>query len=297
LDSRLKELDHLKLKEFKFDTSLKLKEIDNESDIELLRDQLFTLESTVRDLTESLRIKSDDLSEEQDLTYSLKEMLSKLGEKEETTEDLLNQFKTERKELKYQLNLITAEVQEKSLNLNEQKIEIELLKEENNQLKVDANKRLKQFDSIQRELESEAESLKNKLESSSWDLRVQSENLHSTINVLTIEKENLSSKVEELNSQHEELNKKLSIKGFDESVMHQALFHIIRFVNSFESEFAEFELKFNKNFDLTIRNYDNRIVNIVSEFNNLIKYVESRNDNSGMLCHVYVHVFIYSIIF
>eukprot|EP01038_Epipyxis_sp_PR26KG_P008401 gene8401-11359_t len=102
LENKLQDVDRLKFSEMKYDALSKLKQIDNENEIEVLRERLNTYEGRINDLELVL-------TDEREQNDSLKLFLNKLGEKDETTESLLESTTNELNAIK---KLYLAKVEE-----------------------------------------------------------------------------------------------------------------------------------------------------------------------------------------
>ena len=117
IDKKQTEIDSLKLKEIKFDTTYRFKEIDNEKDIEILKNTIQSWETNYNIAIESLKQKEEELESEKEVNESLRKLLLKFGEKDDVSEDLLSEFKMEKSDLYTRLENLEKELNEKNDSL------------------------------------------------------------------------------------------------------------------------------------------------------------------------------------
>jgi chromosome segregation ATPase len=93
LSSSRDELNRLRLSDAKYQAVNKLKQLDRDEELEMLKAELLIQKSKLSVLEDTYHMKEDELSNEKVMNHSLQMLLQKLSEKEETNEFLIKELK------------------------------------------------------------------------------------------------------------------------------------------------------------------------------------------------------------
>ena len=230
LDTQLAEIDRLKIAEMKFDANTKLLQIDNESEIEILQGRVKVLDAEVEELRGLLRGKEDELEAELEANRSLREVLQKFGEKDDTTEGLLSQLRADREAAAAQLSDVSAQLTGKAQKLGE------------------AQRRCDELQGLLRERTHEKEgldqtvaSLRGQLEAVQGGARGDLDALHARLRQLGGEKEQAAEALRAQQQRVEEAQRELTERTSELVICQRALGDVAETVRYYDARLRSFE--------------------------------------------------------
>ena len=164
IDKLLEENDRIKLHEMQTEANLSLKEIDNQSEIELLQHRVRELEEENRQLIELLRTRQTELQNEVASNRSLKEILERYGERDSTTEELLNELRTDRDTARKQLKEVSEKLHVQARTVTEYHEQYEILQRQLQHRELESVSMQKRIELLQGETQGETRNLYLRLE-------------------------------------------------------------------------------------------------------------------------------------
>jgi chromosome segregation ATPase len=164
IDKLLEENDRIKLHEMQAETSCRLREIDNQGEIELLQQRVQELETENNQLIDLLRTKQFELNHEIDNNRALKELMHKAGEKDHTVEQLLVEARAERDAVRRQLADVSDKLQVQARTVHEYHEQFSVLQTQLQRRDSEAATLQKRIELLQGEAQGETRSLYLRLE-------------------------------------------------------------------------------------------------------------------------------------
>lgn len=177
IDKLLEENDRIKLHEMQTETSCRLREIDNQGEIELLQQRVEELEAENNRLIEQLRAKHHDLEHEIENNRALKELMHRAGEKDHTVDRLLTDARAERDAVRKQLAEVSDKLQVQARTVTEYHEQFAMLQMQLQRRDSEAVAMQKRLELLQGETQGETRTLYLRLE----DLSNENQNVEEAL--------------------------------------------------------------------------------------------------------------------
>jgi chromosome segregation ATPase len=164
IDKLLEENDRIKLHEMQTETSCRLREIDNQGEIELLQQRVRDLEDENNKLIDLLRARQHELQNEVEANRALKELMHRAGERDSSSEHLMIELRTERDTARRQLLEVSETLQVQARTVTEYHEQFSVLQLQLQHRESEVSSMQKRLELMQGEAQGETRSLYLRLE-------------------------------------------------------------------------------------------------------------------------------------
>lgn len=241
LDLQCKVIDELRLLNLKLKADSQINDASLDNQIELLKTYCKNLEAKTVDFAESIKMKEIELANERERSLSYLTLVEKLGEKDDTTEELLSRLKNENFDLKDELTQTHD-------NLKLRCIEVEQLIAKLNSFESENSQLHSYLDDIKRKLlrsEEELDTNKDVFTQFKIDVNLKLNHLCSVVDNLTKENGGLKLQLDLEHSKSVWNNEEIQLREKDNeknwSDMHNASSILVQYKTAFDEAFKFME--------------------------------------------------------
>jgi chromosome segregation ATPase len=277
LDARMQEIDQLKGKLDHDENSARAQVQNMERQVENLRELLELHEMKTIELNSLVVEKEALLTSEKNATLYLRDLLAKVGEKDDATEKLLIEVRSDREDLQDALDKAYEAVKAKERDLQESFQEIGKLRQELEDAAVAAKESERVFEDRRFQLESEVALVRLQLESMEGDVRTHVSVLTSRLDQLMAEKATVEGQLRDQKQKVGDMHRGTVKAEAETQQMQRAMFALAETVQYYMGRLGQQEELLNIKVQSWVDQSEARVQQAMAQVRTAAKAMHARN--------------------